>query len=214
MDKSISFKAIKCDIQEVFLKNTFLMKNQWLILSFFFFVVISNTLILNFSLIVIMLSAFGFQIWQYSDFQKKKNKKEIIFFERKKNERERNLYIFFIAMFFVWIFRESTSWLLFSLVIAIIFFSKYIFYIPSVMLEVDGYSLRIKRGFQQNKIDFTYTNKVRLISHRMIFENVLDKKVEIKDINYLPKIDELKEFLSDNFGREKVVSAANGQPLI
>jgi hypothetical protein len=104
--------------------------------------------------------------------------------------------------------------MLFSLGMGVFYLAQYVFFIPSIIFKAKDYSLLIERGFRRSKVDFTYTNKIRFVSHRMIFENTLDDKIEIKDIEYLPKIDELKEFLSDNFGREKVVSAANGQPLI
>ena len=156
-------------------------------------------------------------LWQFTHYlalKKKEKTKEVIFFKKKKNEQRQSLYIFLTMMFFAWLFRNNMSWFLFNIGVGMFFLAQYVFFIPSIVFRVRDYSLLIERGFLRSKIDFTYINKIRFVSNRMIFENVLDKKIEIKNIEYLSKMDDLKEFLSDNFGREKVVSASNGQPLI
>jgi len=153
MNRSISIKAIRCDIEQILEHNLYVKKNIGLMLSIFFMLVIEDDFlgILVFGLsILIVVSC---QLRNYLILKKKE-------------------------------------------------------------FKVEDYSLLIERGFRRNRIDFTYTNKIRFVSNRVIFENFLDKKIEIKNVEYLSKMGELKEFLSDNFGREKVISAANGQPLI
>jgi len=195
-------------------QNSYVFRSVFVFISFLF---VGFVLSGFFKTIVILVGITLEVVSQFKRYSKLKNKEkenEVIFFKKKKNERERNLYIFFTGMFFVWIFRGGSTLLLFSLAIAVVYLFKYFFYIPSIIFKAEDYSLLIEKGFRQNRIDFTYTNRIRFVSHRMIFENILDKKIEVKDVEYLHKIDELKEFLSTNFGREKVVSAANGQPLI
>ena len=214
MNRSISIKAIRCDIEQILEHNLYVKKNIGLMLSIFFMLVIEDDFlgILVFGLsILIVVSC---QLRNYLILKKKEKSKEIIFFKKKKNKQIRNLCTFLIMMFFSWLFRENIYWFLFNLGIGIFFLIQYIFFIPSIIFKVEDYSLLIERGFRRNRIDFTYTNKIRFVSNRVIFENFLDKKIEIKNVEYLSKMGELKEFLSDNFGREKVISAANGQPLI
>lgn len=213
MNKSISLESIQWDIQQTLIKSSYVFRNVWFVLSIMvlFF---SGSFFNNSIFILVIIAALALQFRRYSVLKNKEKNNEVIFFKKKKNERERNLYIFFIAMFFAWICRGSVSSMFFSLGIGLFFLAKYIYYIPSIVFKAEAYSLLIEKGFRRNRIDFTYSNKIRFVSHRMIFENIIDEKIEIKDIEYLPKLDELKEFLSNNFGREKAVSAANGQPLI
>lgn len=213
MNKSISLKAIFWDIQQMLTSSSYLFRNMWFVTTIML-ILFLGAFFNNLLLILIIIVALVLQLQHYKGLKNKEKKNEVIFFQKKKNERERNLYIFFIAMFLAWICRGSISWMLFSLGIGLLFLTKYIYYIPSIVFKAEAYSLLIEKGFRRDRIDFTYSNKIRFVSHRMIFENVLDKKIEIKDVEYLPKLDELKAFLSDNFGREKTVSAANGQPLI
>ena len=214
MNKSISIQAIKRDIQQILIQSPYTVRNLGLILSVLLMLVIIDDFLEMFVFCFGILTTIILNYMRYSTLKVKEKNKEVIFFKKKKNEQELSLYIFLIMLFFSWVFRGSGSWLVFSLSLGIYFLVQYIFFIPSIVFKVEDYSLLIKRGFRQSRIDFTYTNKIRFVSHRMIFENIIDKKVEIKDIEYLSKMDELKEFLSDNFGREKVVSGANGQPLI
>ena len=214
MDKSISIKAIKWDVQQILAQSPYQTRNLGLILSIFLMIVIRDNFL---EMLIFGLGILTTILWKlrcYLIWKNKEKTKEVIFFQNKKSEQARNLYGFFTMMFFAWVLRSDMSWLLFSVGIGIFFLAQYIFFIPSIIFKVEDYSLLIKRGFRQSRIDFTYTNKIRFVSHRMIFENILDEKIEIKDVEYLSKMDELKKFLSDNFGREKVVSAANGQPLI
>ena len=214
MNKAINLKAIKWDVQQAFEQSSYAFKNVWFTASLIFIFIMFHGAFENLLVVVTSLIAITFQLKRHTALKNKEKNNEVIFFKKKKNERERNLYIFFTAMFFVWIFRGGSALLLFSFAITVFYLFKYLFYIPSIIFKAEDYSLIIEKGFQQKRIDFTYTNRIRFVSHRMIFENVLDKKIEVKDVEYLSKIDELKEFLSMNFGREKVVSAANGQPLI
>ena len=214
MNKLISIKAIKWDVQQILRQSSYQTRNSGLILSILLMLLIGNDFL---EMLVFGLGILVTILWKlrcYLILKKKEKAKEVIFFQKKKNEQIRNLYIFFIMLFFAWVLRVDMSWLLLSVGIGMFYLAQYIFFIPSIIFKVEDYSLLIKRGFRQSRIDFTYTNKIRFVSHRMIFENILDEKVEIKDIEYLSKMDELKKLLSDNFGREKVVSGANGQPFI
>ena len=211
MNKSISLKAILFDIQHMLKQTPYTIRNFSLALCFVWVFIIEGGL-LTFGFIVLGTIALHFK--EYFLLKKKETSNEVLFFQKKKNERKRNLYIFFTMMFLVWIFREESFGRLFSLGIGLVYLVKYLFFIPSIVFKAEDYSLLIEKGFKRSRIDFTYTNKIRFVSNRMIFENVLDKKIVIDDIKYLPKMDELKEFLTSNFGREKVVSAANGQSLI
>ena len=213
MNKAINLKAIKWDVQQAFEQSSYAFKNVWFTASLIFIFIMFRGAFEDLLVVITLIVAITSQLKRHSILKNKEKNNEVIFFKKKKNERERNLYIFFTAMFFVWIFRGGGSLLFFSFALAAFYLVKYFFYIPSIVFKAEDYSLMIEKGFRRNRIDFTYTNKIRFVAHRMIFENVLDNKVEVKDVEYLSKIDELKEFLSINFGREKVVSAANGQPL-
>lgn len=214
MDRSISMKALQWDVQKMLTQIPYSIGNLGLILSVLLMLIIVDDFLEMFVFSLGIIITIVWKIRQHSILKKKEKLKEVVFFKKKKNEQEQNLYIFFTMMFFAWILKGNESWMLFFIGIGIFYLIQYVFFIPSVVFSVENYSLLIKTGFRKNRIDFTYTNKIRFVSHRMIFENILDKKVEIKDVEYLPKLDEIKEFLSDNFGREKAVSGANGQPLV
>jgi hypothetical protein len=214
MNKSISVKSIKWDIQEILVQSPYQTKHLGLIISVLLMLLIRNDFL---EMLIFGLGILIAILWQFTHYlalKKKEKTKEVIFFKKKKNEQRQSLYIFLTMMFFAWLFRNNMSWFLFNIGVGMFFLAQYVFFIPSIVFRVRDYSLLIERGFLRSKIDFTYINKIRFVSNRMIFENVLDKKIEIKNIEYLSKMDDLKEFLSDNFGREKVVSASNGQPLI
>ena len=214
MNKSISVKSIKWDIQEILVQSPYQTKHLGLIISVLLMLLIRNDFL---EMLIFGLGILIAILWQFTHYlalKKKEKTKEVIFFKKNKNEQRQSLYIFLAMMFFAWLFRNNMSWFLFNIGVGMFFLAQYVFFIPSIVFRVRDYSLLIERGFLRSKIDFTYINKIRFVSNRMIFENVLDKKIEIKNIEYLSKMDDLKEFLSDNFGREKVVSASNGQPLI
>ena len=64
-------------------------------------------------------------------------------------------------------------------------------------------------------IDFTYPNRLRFVFNMISFEHPINGKLLWKDINMnRDKMNDIKIFLSNNFGKEMVLNPTTGQPLI
>jgi hypothetical protein len=219
MKQTISFDAVLWDLKKVKNKYSYLIKQYSLGLTIFLlwfvppFSYIIHTASFYVFLSIVFLSI-GLQYWQYKALKQKEAKGEVIFFSKKKNERETYLYSFLLFLLLVFLLNESFFWVTLLGVIAVYYLTKYLFYIPSIAFIVEGYQLTILQGLKHQQIDFTYPTKLRFIYNIISFENHINGKVQWKKTNLdKEKIDTLKHFLGENFGREMIISPSTGQPL-
>lgn len=214
MSRLIYFPALNLDLMQFWKRKKHFVFHYWiwLVLAFIlfeFFVATSTTFI-----IFLMFLSFFTQMNYYLKLQNLKKEGKALFFEKKSNERLRNLYAFLLLGVFAWI----TSWGYFSLVVLLLalhWLFKYIFFIPSVVFTAEEYQLVIARKRKIQIIDFTYPNRLRFVFNMISFEHPINGKLLWKDINMnRDKMNDIKVFLSKNFGKEMVLNPTTGRPLI
>lgn len=214
MSRLIYFPALNLDLMQFWKRKQHFVFHYWVwlilaLLSFEFFFESSDVFI-----IFLMFISFFTQMNYYLKLQNLKKKGKALFFEKKSNERLRNLYAFLLLGVFAWI----TSWGYFSLVVlflALHWLFKYIFFIPSVVFTAEEYQLVIARKRKIQIIDFTYPNRLRFVFNMISFEHPINGKLLWKDINMnRDKMNDIKVFLSKNFGKEMVLNPTTGRPLI
>lgn len=221
MKQTISFDAALWDLKKVSNKYGYLIKQHslgiillliWLVPPFSYLFYTSFSYIFLVGMFLLFL---GLQYWQYKALKKKEAKGEVLFFSKKKGERVSYLYYFLLFLFLAYPLNDFTFWTSFLAFIAVAQLAKYLFYIPSIAFIADGYQLTILKGIKYKQIDFTYPTTLRFIYNLIAFENPINGRVQWKDTNLnKEKMDLLKHFLAENFGREMVISPSTGQPLI
>lgn len=224
MKQAISFDAILWDLKKIKNRYSYLLEQYWLVLFFFLvwpvfsflFNSFSPSFFLLFALFVSFaaISALLLKYFQYKKMKQKEAKGEIIFFQQKTNERMNYLYFFGLFLLLAFSFRNEPFIFLLMSFFAISRFVKFLFYIPSISFIAEGYQLTIIKGRKHKQIDFSYPTSLRFVYNQMVFENQINGKVQSKNTRLnKEKIDRLKHFLAENFGREMVISPSTGQPL-
>lgn len=217
MNKTVSLRAIKWDIKSISRKGINIASRTlvgigvaaYFIFSWTNFIPIENLVIVG--LLVSIVS----RIRKYWILKKREKDGRVIFFEKKSNGRSKNLYSFFIFLFFAFVSMNSGFWLIFHSLLSLIFFVRYVCYIPSIVFYADDYELIIQKGMKRKAIDFSYPNGLRFVYNMISFEHPINGKVVWKDVKLnREKINKLKYFLSDNYGNEMVISPSTGLPLV
>lgn len=215
MSRLIHFPALNLDIMQFWKRKRHFFFHYWIWLvlaltSFDFFLSFSSPF-----LIILIFFSFFTQMNYYLKLQKMKKEGNALFFEKRTNERLRNLYAFLGLTAFAWITISAPLFALTVFLLALHWLFKYIFFIPSVVFLAEEYELVIYRKRKIKIIDFTYPNRLRFVFNMISFEHPVEGKLLWKDIKMnRDKMNEIKHFLADNFGKEMILNPTTGQPLV
>jgi hypothetical protein len=215
MSRLIHFPALNLDITQFWKRKRHFIFEYWI---WFALAVLSFELFFDFgSIFIVFLIFFSFftQMNYYLKLQKMKENGKALFFEKKTNERLKNLYAFLALAAFGWLTMYSASFTFIIFLLAFHWLFKFIFFIPSVVFLAEEYELIIHRKRKIKIIDFSYPNRLRFVFNMISFEHPIEGRLLWKDINMnRDKMNDIKHFLSDNFGKEMVLNPTTGQPLV
>jgi hypothetical protein len=213
MAKKIYFPALQSDITLIFKKISGWLFNGWI-----WGIVGLTSILIDFSSWVMILTILGSfslinHLVQYFYLKKLEKKGEVLFFEKKSNERNRNIIYLVIAIVLMLIMTNmGADFLIFGFFMAY-FLLKYIFYMPSTVFIANDYELVVKRKRKRKVFDFSYPNRLRFVYNMISFDHPIDGKETWKDINMdRDKMNEIRLFLSKNFGNEMVLNPTTGLP--
>ena len=218
MSRKIYLPALQLDVKYLWNKYVQIysikrIETVAFLLSFYISLFVSWMGFYFFFIIIVMII-----ILQYRRYRRLKQEEErgkAIFFKKKEKERKVNFNIFALCLFITWVVRSDANWLFFMLMISAYWLSRYFFYIPSIVFVVKNYSLIMNKGFKQKKIDFSYPNSLRFVYNMIVFDHPIDGKISLKGIKLdVKNMNSFKTFLSDNIGREMIISPTTGQPII
>lgn len=205
MNRAISIKALQWDILQLWSRYNHIFRRFWLIAAIIGVVIIFPEYNGYIGFSILLVGVFLYRFLTYYKLKAKEKKGKVILFEKRSNDRERNLYAFFIFIFFAWLVRHDVTWLAFSLMMSVHWITRYLFYIPAIIFKSDDYNLNISKGFRQKRIDFSYPNTLRFVYNMIAFDHPVNGKVVFKDIQLdAAKIQKVAKFLGDNFGKEMV----------
>ena len=153
------------------------------------------------------------QITEFYKIKKLEKKGRALLIEKKKNERNRNIGYMFLFFTFTLMFNFADTLPFIFGFLAFYFLMKYFFYIPSTIFIANDYELIIKRKRKCKVFDFSYPNRLRFVYNMISFEHPISGKETWKDINMdRAKMNEIRLFLSSNYGREMVLNPTTGLP--
>ncbi len=204
MNRAISLKALQLDTGFLWNRYSYFFKSFWLVGAIFLVLIIFQE---NSAIIFGLLSlvTFFYRYYKFLSIKKKKEKNQVLLFDKLSNDRERNLYAFFVFIFFTWLVRHDSMWFMFNLMMSIHWLTRYFFYIPAIRFTINSYCLNIYKGFRQKQIDFSYQNRLRFVYNMISFDHPVNGKVVFKNIQLdANKIQQVAKFLEDNFGKEMV----------
>lgn len=213
MAKKIYFPALQSDLTFFFEKISGWLSNGWV----WAIIIVCSTLLGLFSWVTILylLGVVNIirHIIQYYRFKKLEKKGRVLFFEKKKNERNQNIIYMIIFLFMMLILSDfgfnPFLWGIFG----VYFLLKYVFYIPSTVFIANDYELIIKRKRKRKVFDFSYPNRLRFVYNMISFDHPINGKETWNDINMdRAKMNEIRLFLSKNFGNEMILNPTTGLP--
>ena len=213
MAKKIYFPALQSDITFFFKKISGWLSNGWI-----WSIIGMISIWIGFSSWIMMITILGGfslinHLVQYFYLKKLEEKGQVLFFEKKSNERNRNIMYLITTFVLMLIFSNFEVNVLIFWVFIIYFLLKYIFYMPSTVFIANDYELVVKRKRKRKVFDFSYPNRLRFVYNMISFDHPIDGKETWKDINMdRAKMNEIRLFLSKNFGNEMVLNPTTGLP--
>ncbi len=205
MNRAISIKALKWDVVQLWSNYNHLFRKFWLIGAIIGVVLIFQPYNGYIGFSILLVGVFLYRFLTYQKLKIKEKEGKVIFFEKRTNDKERNLYAFFVCIVFAWLIRHDVTWLAFSLMMSVHWITRYFFHIPAIIFIADDYQLNIFKGFRQKRIDFSYPNTLRFVYNMIAFDHPVNGKIVFKDIQLdATKIQKVAKFLGDNFGKEMV----------
>lgn len=213
MAQKIYFPALQSDILFLTKKISSKLSSNWIwglvfvIFSWFDFSIGIGVLW------VIGIISFIKHIIHYYYLKELEEQGRVLFMEKKKNERSRNIGYMFISIVLLLSF-NSLSMISFLFGFLVFYYlMKYIFYIPSTVFIAHDYELIIKHKRKQKIFDFSYPNRLRFVYNMISFDHPINGKDSWKDISMdRNKMNEIRLFLAYNYGKEMVLNPTTGLP--
>lgn len=204
MDRTISWKALKWDLNYFWSSYSHFVRHFWLfggiLLVMFVFGEFSD---IGFGFLLI--GTFLHRFYKYTILKRKEKSNEVLLLKKSASNRKKNLYAFLAFIFLAWLFRDNIYPLMFFLMMSVHWLTRYIFYIPSIIFTAKDYYLNICKGFRQKRIDFSYQNRLRFVYNRIAFDHPVNGKIVFKNIQLdASNIQQVAKFLDENFGKEMV----------
>lgn len=213
MNRAIYFPALAADVKQFITKQKYWLFHQWFwIVLIFGFSIFFSTPFLFF---ILLLFALIFHIERYITFQKQKKAGKVLSFKKKKNERRANLYWFLGAAVFSWMMAVEGLFAILVLCVGLTYLMRFLLYVPSIVFMAKDDELIISRKHKSKIIDFSYPNRLRFHNNRLLFIHPVEGAVAWKDINMnRDAMNEIKDFLAENFGQEMVLNPTTGLPYV
>jgi len=213
MAKKIYFPALQSDLLLYYKKLSGRISYGWIwgisiiVLNWFDFPVIMGIL---WSLGFFSLIRY---IVKYARLKQLEKEGRVLFIEKRKNERIRNIIYMFICFVFALIFNSGDMMPFLLGFLSFIYLIKYFLYIPSTVFIANDYELVITRKRKRKYFDFSYPNRLRFVYNMISFDHPINGKDSWKDINMdRGKMNEIRLFLSKNYGKEMVLNPTTGLP--